>query len=53
MTKQKKFITCDGNQAAAHISPPPVRTTRKGTALPGSARCPAVRCATTPARIWT
>ena len=20
MTKQKKFITCDGNQAAAHIS---------------------------------
>ena len=20
MTKQKKFLTCDGNQAAAHIS---------------------------------
>ena len=20
MTKQKKFMTCDGNQAAAHIS---------------------------------
>ena len=20
MTKQKKFITCDGNEAAAHIS---------------------------------
>ena len=24
MAKEKKFITCDGNEAAAHVGPPAV-----------------------------
>ena len=36
MTKQKKFITCDGNQAAAHISYMFSEVDRKSTRLNSS-----------------
>ncbi len=45
MTKQKKFITCDGNQAAAHIS----YIYRTCTRLPVNS---CLACSTYPHVLW-